>query len=352
MADQHNVKLAGTVSKAWLAQHMDVSFDRDYYFNLDKRAATDRACNAFVRERFPDLDLFYSESNLGRSAFWSDDMVLVGGIQPNMLLGMILGAEFFPQDDKDADIEMNFLAGKRLADLPSPASLLDTSLVREFDEQIEKLKKSSLIPIPPFFWDSSGRAVIHGPFTTALKFFSETFMLDAIDDPESVVDIIYWISECFAVLVNHFAEITDREITSLHIGECSGCMINAEMYADIVVKPAEFLGERIAPVRLHSCGNSNHLADACRAAAHVIAFDLGGGNKMNLFRNMFEHDTEMTIAPLVKDLTSPVPDGLLAWFAEKLEEMQGEPFGINYHLEPDYNIENIYSLAKKIERKS
>ena len=35
-------------------------------------------------------------------------------------------------------------------------------------------------PVPPFFWDSSGRAAIHGPLTTAQKLFGESILVDLL----------------------------------------------------------------------------------------------------------------------------------------------------------------------------
>ena len=37
------IQFAGSVSKSWLARELGVIFDRDYYFDIHKRHATDRA---------------------------------------------------------------------------------------------------------------------------------------------------------------------------------------------------------------------------------------------------------------------------------------------------------------------
>ncbi len=42
-----------------MAKQLDVKFDRDYYFNLDKRLDIDRQCNAFAATELSDLDIFY-----------------------------------------------------------------------------------------------------------------------------------------------------------------------------------------------------------------------------------------------------------------------------------------------------
>jgi len=128
------IGISGTLSKAWMAEALGVRFDRDYYFNPAKRHEVDCRCNEYAAERFGGMRLFYSESNLGRMDYWDESQVLIGGIQPNMILGMLLGAEFVAGDDKDADITPHCLTGKDIGDLPEPESLLDHQLIKLFLE--------------------------------------------------------------------------------------------------------------------------------------------------------------------------------------------------------------------------
>ena len=39
------IAISGTLSKGWMAKALGVSFDRDYYFNPDRRYAIDCECN-------------------------------------------------------------------------------------------------------------------------------------------------------------------------------------------------------------------------------------------------------------------------------------------------------------------
>ena len=98
------ITITGTLSKAWMNRALGVAFDRDYYFDPAQRHAIDCRCNEYAAETFAGMAVFYSESNLGRIDYWDRNQVLIGGIQPNMILGMLLGADFVPADDRDADI--------------------------------------------------------------------------------------------------------------------------------------------------------------------------------------------------------------------------------------------------------
>ena len=150
------ITISGTLSKAWLAEALGVKFDRNYYFDKDKRYSIDMQCNEYAAEKFPDMRLFYSESNLGQIDYWDKAQIQIGGIQPNMILGILMGAEFKPQNDKDADIIPGILTGTDPGKLPAPETLLEDPLIRLFDKQIHQQQQDTnrkLCPIPPFFWD-------------------------------------------------------------------------------------------------------------------------------------------------------------------------------------------------------
>ena len=78
------------------------------------------------------MRLFYSESNLGQIDYWDKRQIQIGGIQPNMILGMLLGADFMPQESFDADITPACLDGLEPRNLPSPEELLRHDLIRLF----------------------------------------------------------------------------------------------------------------------------------------------------------------------------------------------------------------------------
>ena len=200
--------IAGTLSKAWLAKKLGVAFDRDYYFNLDKRHEIDLRCNEYAMGDLADLNVFYTESNLGQFEYFSDNQILVGGIQPNMILGMLIGAEFIPNDSMDADISATPLKDISLEQLPDPKNLLDHELIYLFDEQIKHIRsQGKLSPIPPFFWDASGRATLHGVLTTAQKFLGENIFIDLMTEPRRVIKVMDWITESYIVLARHFSEV-------------------------------------------------------------------------------------------------------------------------------------------------
>ena len=336
-----------SVSKGWIARRLDVAFDRDYYFDPAQRDAVDRECQALIDAELGDLDACFTEANLGRKRFIEENQVLVGGIQPNMILGMLLGAAFVPANTMDADIENNVLAQASFESLPEPRTLLDHPIVREFDEQIAGVRREGrLRPIPPFFWDPSGRAAIHGTMTTALKFFGERLFLDMAMNPEAAGAVLDWVAECFLVLVRHYAEAADFEFTEIHVGECSGCMIGEEQFARFVVPGLNRLAAELGPLRLHSCGKSDHLLGAFKHVSRLSLLDLGGETSIAAVRQTFGVDFPISVAPPVEILAQSDPTPLLDWAKTAAADSAGGPLTIVCHLEAEYNVDAIRALAR------
>lgn len=340
--------ISGTLSKAWMAEALGVVFDRDYYFDPVKRYAVDCQCNEYAAKQFPGMRLFYSESNLGQIDYWDKNQIQIGGIQPNMILGMLLGADFVPQASADADITPGCLMGKDPSGLPAPASLLVQELVTLFDEQIRQVQSDSsrqLRSIPPFFWDVSGRATIHGVMTSAQKFLGETIFMDMMTKPQQCLEIMHWIADSFIVLCRHFSEIANLPITGVHVGECSSCIVSPELIEDFVVPVTSKIGRELGPIRLHSCGPSTNHLEAFSKITNLCSLDLGGDTSISRVRELFGKEMLISIAPLPRDMSAGSTEPILDWAKRILEENDGGNLEYIYHLEPSYNISTIRALT-------
>ena len=342
------ITISGTLSKGWMAKALGVSFDYDYYFDPDRRYAIDCECNEYATAEFPGMHLFYSESNLGQIDYWSKNLIHIGGIQPNMILGMLLGADFIPNDGYDADITPGCLSGKNPDDLPTPESLLEHELVVLFDEQIRKVQddlKMHLRPIPPFFWDISGQATIHGMMTSAQKFLGEVFFMDMITEPQQCMEIMNWISDAFIVLCQHYSSIADLPITSVHVGECSACMVSPELTEKFVVPVTSKIGEQLGPVRLHSCGPSTNHLEAFSKITNLHSLDLGGDTSIKRIRQIFGRDMLISVSPLPHEMSNENTDPIIGWANRIIEENDGGNLAYVYHVEENYNVDTIRTLT-------
>jgi hypothetical protein len=342
------ITISGTLSKGWMARALGVKFDRDYYFDPDRRYAIDCKCNEYAAAQFSGMRLFYSESNLGQIDYWDNYQVQIGGIQPNVILGILLGADFVPQDSYDADIMPGCLSGKNVEELPAPEALLDHKLIKLFDEQIRRVQKDSkkqLRPIPPFFWDASGRAAIHGVMTSAQKFLGEAFFMDMMTEPQQCLEIMGWIADAYIVLCRHFSSIADLPITCVHVGECSSCMVSPELIEKFVVPVTSKIGEKLGPVRLHSCGPSTSHLQGFSKIPNLYSLDLGGETSVNKARRIFGKDMLISIAPLPQDMSAKTTEPILSWAKRIIEENDGGNLAYVYHVEENYNINTIRALT-------
>ncbi len=347
------IKIEASVAKSWLSRKLGVAFDRRYYFQPRYRHSVDQRLQQYVREQLGELGLFCTESNLGRLQFHEASDVLVGGIQPNMIVGMLLGAAFLPVEEADADISANCLHDIETSQLPAPEALLGHPIVKQFDLQIQSIQRDpaeQLFAIPPFFWDRSGRAAVHGAVTSGLKFCGDDFFLEMVTEPERCRQLVNWLTETSIVLVRHFAEAAGLEITGIHVGECASCMVDKANFELFIVPATSRLGRHLGPVRFHSCGASDHLLESCRRIENLTAIDVGGETSVAAIRSVFGRDFPVGIAPLVDDMTAGSATGILAWFERVAAENDGGDLTIGYHLEDVYNLDCIRALHRCVAK--
>jgi hypothetical protein len=349
------ISIEASVSKGWLHKNGGYIFDNKYYMDPEHRWEQDTEINKFVKERFPRYAIYNMEANLLQARFVRENHVLVGAIQPNMILATLLGAQFSFYEDKDADV-----AGKPLeniqdkSELPPISEILKHRLILDLDNQIRTISSSrpDLRVIPPFFWDESGRATIHGIITTSLKLTGDNIMTMMMFDPELAHAIHKWIVEAYIELVVHFSETGKLPVTSVHAGECAGTMISSELYDEFVVPYISMLGDRFGAVRLHSCGISDHLVDAMTHVRNLSIIDTGSGTSVARIRELEGNEFTIHIAPPMELMMGGVPKSeILNWLNTTIAENAGGPLQIAYHIEPDYEIENCLAMHDELERR-
>ena len=319
------------------------------------RLEQDRKMNGLTREIFGDYPIYPMESNLMQAPFVNENQALVGGIQPNLILAALLGAKFVFPPDKDSDVMGHPLQDIRSEEeLPTADDVLRHPLIRQFDEDIRHIQNEhpELEAIPPFFWDSSGRATIHGLITTSFKLIGDEAMMMVFTNPDLLKSIHQWITDIYSLLIEHYSLLARLPVTSIHVGECSGTMISDEQYMEFVIPYVDQLGERFGSVRMHSCGQSDHLLDPISVIKNVSIIDTGSGTSVKRIREMMGPKFEINIAPpvnlMLKEATSK---DMLAWIDKTLEENAGGPLKIALHLEAGYNTENCLLIFDELKKR-
>lgn len=349
--------IRGSISKGRLHREGGFTFPRQYYFDPVFRRQQDFDIETFLAGRFPDIPIYNMESNLVRPEHLPWAPLCIGGIQPNLIVGALLGADFVFPEGADSDIAMCSLAGFSGASaLPEPEELLSHPLIREFDAQIDRFmavdaKTAAAVTggrdsiIPPFFWDRSGRATVHGYITTSLKFVGENIFVLAFEEPELAADLHRWISCAYSTLIRHFAEKAELPVTGIHIGECTGAMISAEQFEQLVLPYADAAGKTFGAVRFHSCGQSDHLIEAIGKIANLRSIDTGSYTSVRKIREVLGGEFLIENAPPAQlFMTGSPPERIRSWLRTTAEENNGGPLHIGYHFEPGYSEENMAAL--------
>lgn len=352
----NRISLVASVSKGWLNAEGGFRFGQQYYLDPLYRHAQDAAIQGYLQERFPAHALHNLESNLVQLAYRHPQQVLVGGIQPNLIQGVCLGAKLVYYEDKDINVaETQLLADlKSVSELPAPKQILRHPFIQQFDKQITDLHKShpELVVIPPFFWDASGRATIHGFITSSLKFLGQDIFIKVVRDAQFVKDIHAWLADVTIALVRHYAELGNLSVTSVHIGECSGTMIRDRDYLTFVIPNINRLADELGPIRLHSCGKSDHLLAAFKEIRKLAVLDTGSNTSVKRIREQLGPDLQIDLAPPHQLLLKGADKAqVLAWLDQTLKENDAGPLQIGYHLEPGYALENCLAIHDELVKR-
>lgn len=338
-----------SVSKGWLHDFGGFSFTESYYDDPYHRAKTDAEIDRYIQESFTDMPVYNFESNLVQQEFIHPGIIRVGALQPNLILGRLLGAEYVFPEGADADIDRSPLKGiASKEELPEPDGLLAHPAIRHFDRQIRSvMQDSGKICIPPFFWDTSGRATIHGILTTAHKLVGEDFFILMYEDVDLAHAILTWITESYLLLIEHYARLGRIDITSAHIGECSGCLVSLPGFSEFAQPYIERISERW-PVRVHSCGRSDHLLESLTSIRNLYSLDVGSDTSVASIRARLGSRFLIEVAPPVEILLEGSDEEAAARWAETtIIENQGGPLEVKIHLEPGYSLKNVQIVYQR-----
>ena len=348
------IKIQASVSKGWLHKHGGFDFTGKYYMDPYFRMKQDEACHNFIKKRFPDYPLYNMEDNLVQAEYVVPDMMLVGAIQPNMIIAAALGSEFVFAPDKDSDVKGFPLKDiKDINDLPPVSETTELEFIVNLKNQYLEAKERypECRVIPPFFWDTSGRATIHGIITTSMKFIGQDIFTLMMMESDLVKGIHAWIADVYIEVIKFFSKLGDMPVTSVHVGECSGTMLDESSYLEFVTPYINRLSREFGSVRLHSCGNADHVMRSICAIENLSIIDTGSDTSLAQIRELKGREFEINVFPQVDYLTEGAkPDDIRNWLERTLKDNDGGNLKIAYHLEPDYNLENCIYIHEELDR--
>lgn len=348
------ITVQASVSKGWLHKNGGFKFNQKYYLDPYYRMQQDEECHQFIKKKFPEYPLYNMEDNLVQAEHVVPGMMLVGAIQPNMIIAAALGAEFVFFADRDSDVKGFPLRDiSDPAQLPAPEESLNLSFIKELSYQYTNACK--IYPehriVPPFFWDLSGRATIHGIVTTSMKFIGHDIFTKMMVEPELVKSIHDWITKVYISVIRHFSKLGEIPVTSVHVGECSGTMLDEYSYKEFVTPFISELGREFGLIRLHSCGNADHVMHSVCQIENLHIIDTGSNTSLRGIRERMGKEFEINVFPPVEVLgVASRKEDIERWLKQTIEDNDGGNLKIEYHLESDYNLENCLFIHEDLDR--
>ena len=126
-------------------------------------------------------------------------------------------------------------------------------------------------------------------------------------------------------------------------------MLRPAHYERFVIPYASRLGRELGPVRLHSCGRSDHLLATIAKIENLGSLDTGSNTSVAAIRARFGADFRIDLAPPVELLLEGADrSGVLDWLERTLAENAGGPLHIGFHLEPGYAVANCLAIHDEL----
>jgi hypothetical protein len=347
---QSRITVLNSVSFGWLNQQGGFAFSEPFFMDPLVRLDQERRMHAFVAQRFPDEPLYNIEAHLVRIEGRCRPVALVGGIQPNLILAAATGAQFVFPPDKDPDVTPAPLAECQDLDPLRNIEWANTWPVSLLLEQVGRMRErlgSEYAIIPPFFWDTTGRATTHGMLTTAQKLFGERIFIDLIDNPTFVREVMAWVVDAYVRLIHLFASAADMQITGLHTGDCSICMVGPDDFVEFILPELNRFGRAIGPCRLHSCGKSDHLLEAFKLVENVAELNFGSGTSLAAIRERFG-PMRVDLMPDTKLLTAGTPADIDAWVRRAMDDNGDGRLEFQFHLDAGQPEANVLQITRTL----
>ncbi len=351
MGAADHISALGSVSFGWLHEQGGFTFEEPFFLDPQVRLAQERRMHAFVEARFAGEPIYNLEAHLVQIQGRRKPVALVGGLQPNLILAAAVGSQFLFPGDKDPDVTTTPLAEGCDLDRLWNIDWAKTWPISLFLDQIFTLRETldpQFTIVPPYFWDTTGRATTHGLVTTAQKLLGERIFLEMTDNPAFVHEFFRWIVDAYAQQIELLAEAAGMKVVGLHTGDCSVCMIGPDQFAEFVLAPLNEFAQRVGPLRLHSCGPSDHLLELFGQVRHLASLNVGSGTSVARIRERFG-PIPIDLIPETQLLTVGTPARVDAWVRQCVAENGDGQLQFECHLDLGQPEANCLQIPRTLE---
>lgn len=259
----------------WWHNNYDLSFDRDFFYDPERRVWQESRMRRALYERFGDLGL--GQKDAPRRPIVGP--ILMGS---GYIVQEILGCEVKYQESGNPWVLPRNLSEAEVWGLEVPEDIESTPSMRALLSLMDSLEAE--------FGFLQGDVPLHSVLNAAIDLRGQDYFIDLIENQPLVAHLnqviartIYEVGQRVKARTGHIAISVNRIIASFDPGifiipNCSLQMISPQMYQALLLEYDTWLGQQLPPVGFHHCGSNAHRFAPLYARAGAVYLDVGWGS--------------------------------------------------------------------------
>jgi len=330
----------------WWNRRYGLCFNRDVYFDPDKKRAQRAVMDKESEKRFPwykDLTRGMEESAISVTSM---------SVEPfgHRFIPALFGCEISYADSNPPWAENNILSPEEIDAMP----FLTMDEFRQ-DERVRIITEQASRAREKYGWFSAQQN-LGSVMNTAIYLRGMELFTDYAERPDTIHKLFALITNRMTLSHEYFSEF-DGKPSGVGVGNCSVCMISPAAYADFNrrydLTMMELAKGRGVTFSLHQDSDLTKYIDVYRAFDYLYSFDIGFDTDISLFREGFP-DTALNICLYTSFLGDRTPDEIRKDI-QKLAADAGDPaltgfscFDIDDNI-PDENVTALYEAVHSID---
>jgi hypothetical protein len=306
---------------AWWNKNYGLVFDRDFFYEPERRVSQEQRMRQLLFERFGDLGL--GQASAPRRPIIGP--ILMGS---GYIIQEILGCEITYLEDGNPRVVPRKMSQAEAWELQVPENIELAPAMRPLVALMDALEAE--------FGYLQGDVPLHSLINVGIDLRGEDYFIDLIENPELIAHLhtvisrtIYEVARYVKARTGSTSISVNRTIASfdpsiLTLPNCSLQMISPEMYEQHFLEYDIWMGRQLPPVGFHHCGDNAHLFAPHYAKAGAVYLDVGCGSDIAACRAALPDAWLGLRLDPVKMLHSTANQAAAA--VEKVLEEHGEPW--------------------------
>ena len=137
------------------------------------------------------------------------------------------------------------------------------------------------------------------------------------------------------------------DVAGIHFGVCSACMIGPDHFAEFTLPALNRMGREFGPIKVHSCGLSDHLTDLFGGIEKLTCLNVGSHTSVARIRERLGN-LRVDVIPDAQLLTCQTPDAVDRWVRRTVDENGDGRLEFQYHLDLLQPEENALQMGRTL----